>query len=1138
MEKYTNLLMPLILRTMKLTFYMFVFVVLGTQLIWASDSAGQILEKTKINIQADNQSLKSVLKDIESKTNIRFTYNENLIRQYRHVTVNEGDQTVAAILQSIFSSVDLGYIEKKNKVIIVEKQKPEIRLLDGRENAAATIPVKGKVTNDKGEDLPGVNVTVKGTAIGTTTDATGDYLLKLTDTVGATLVFSYLGFETQEVALNGRTIVNVNLSASTSNLKEVVVVSYGTQKTHEVTGSIAQVNEAEMKDMPAPNVGQRLQGKLAGVQINQNSGTPGAELSFRIRGAASINAGNSPLIVINGFPSESGLQSLSPDEIETVTVLKDASASSLYGSRAANGVILVTTKQARAGIKNLEFSTYTGIESVSNHGKPDLMNAEEFAEYKKEYYEDAAKYEGYTGGVPAIYQNPSQYANNPGTNWFDILLRNALTQKYNLAFSSGTKDLLSSTNLNYSKQEGVMLNSFDERFTGRTNNVYKASDRLTIGFDLSASASNNQVVPGLDNGRNLIEGAYLLDPTLKYKNDDGTYPISFSQPGMFANPNYYLVLTQITNRTKQTNVVANAYGELQIIDGLKFKSVINISNNNTINRQFIPSTAQGGLFSAPPQPASGYYGTSNYTTWLTENTLNYQKTLAGRHNFDVLAGYSFQHYSIENANISGSQFPDDQISWINAATTRVGNIDLNNFGQWALLSYFGRFNYNFDSKYLVSLNFRRDGSSKFGDNTKYGNFPSASIGWVASDEDFLKNIKPISFLKIRASYGKVGNNNIGDYTYLASVNTDNYVLNNAVTSGKTLSGIGNNNLTWETSTSYDIGMDLELFNSRVSFTYDYYRKKTDGLLYGIDIPVQSGFSTITSNIGQFNFWGHEFTVNTKNLTGKLKWSTNFNISLDRNKVIKLGTNNTPIGGYGEAWDDNRTAVGHPIGLFYGYINTGVYMTQQQFDSEPHDATAEVGTARFKDVSGPNGVPDGKIDSYDRTWIGNPNPDFIYGLTNTFNYNAFDLSITMAGTVGNDIADDSFQSTENLDGVFNVRKGVANRWRSPEDPGDGIYPRTKSGTTADFRNFTTRQVFNGSYLAVKNIALGYTLPLKKSSSFKSLRVFASLQNAFIFSNYPGMNPEVGINGLNGLNQGRDFTAYPVSRVYSMGINAKF
>ncbi|MDR6943797.1 SusC/RagA family TonB-linked outer membrane protein [Mucilaginibacter pocheonensis] len=998
---------------------------------------------------------------------------------------------------------------------------------------AVTGTVKDSVSS---EPVVGVSVSLKGTTTGTQTDLNGRF--KISAPVGSVLIFRYIGYKEQQVTVQNSDMINVRLASISQNLKEVVVVSYGTQNKREVTGAISQLKATEVKDMPVPNIGQKLQGKLAGVQINQNSGTPGAEMTFRIRGAASINAGNNPLVVIDGFPSESGLQTLSPDEIETISVLKDASASSLYGSRAANGVILVTTKQAKTGQKSLDFSAYTGVQSVPDRGKPDLMNPQEFAQYKKEYYEDAARYEGYTGGVPTVYQNPAQYAGKPGTNWFDILLRNAVTQNYNLAFASGTTDLKSVVNLNYNKQEGVMLNSYDERFTARTNNIYTASDRLTLGVNLEVSYGNNQVVPGLDNGRNIIENAFLMDPTLNYKNPDGSYPLSFSQPGMFPNPNYYLVLTQIVNKTKATRVIANGFAELKIVDGLKFKTTINVNTDNTTNRQFTPSTAQGGLGSAPPQPATGRYGSSSFTTWLSENTLNYQKTLAGKHNFDVLAGYTYQRYSSENSYIDASQFPDDNIQWINAATTRIGNIDPNNFGQWSLLSYIGRFNYNYDSKYLVSFAFRRDGSSKFGANNKYGNFPSVSLGWVASDEAFLKNVKPINFLKLRASYGKVGNNNIGDYTYLASVNTSNYVFSNQVTPGKTLSGIGNNDLTWETTTSYDLGLDLEMFNSRLSFTYDYYWKKTDGLLYGIDIPVQSGFTTITSNVGRFDFWGHEFTIGSKNLVGAFKWNTNFNISFDRNLVKKLGTNDAPIGGYSEYWDDNRTAVGHPIGLFYGYINNGVYMTQQEFDTQPHNATAMVGTARFKDVSGPAGVPDGKIDSYDRTYIGNPNPTFVYGITNSFSYKNLDLSIVMAGSVGNDIADDSFQSTENLDGVFNVRKGVANRWRSEEDPGDGIYPRTRSGTTADFRNFTSRQVFKATYLAVKNITLGYTLPIKKTKYFRSFRAYLSAQNAFIFSKYPGLNPEAGLAGLNGLNQGRDFTGYPIPRVLSVGINAGF
>ena len=999
--------------------------------------------------------------------------------------------------------------------------------------AQSQIAVTGIVTDSvDSSPIPGASVSLSGSTVVTQTDGKGKFAINVPQ--GSVLVIRFIGYADKQIKVDKGGPVAVVLSPSLQNLKEVVVVSYGTQNRREVTGAIAQIKASEVKDMPVANIGQKLQGKLAGVQINHNSGTPGAEMTFRIRGAASINAGNNPLIVIDGFPSQSGLQSLSPDEIETITVLKDASSAALYGSRAANGVILVTTKQAKDGQKSLDFSAYYGTQSVPDRGKPDLMNGQEFAQYKKEWYEDAARYEGRKDGVPAVYQNPSQYANDPGTNWYDILLRNAASQSYNLSYSNGVKDLKSFMNLNYNKQEGVILNSSDQRFTARSNNTYNASDRLTLNANLELSYGSNQVVPGLDNGRNIIANAYLMDPTLKYKNPDGSYPVSFSQPGMFPNPNYYLVVTQRLNKSRAARVIANGFAEYKILDGLKFKSTINVNTDNTVNRRFTPSTAQGGLGSAPPQPATGSYNTSNFITWLSENTLNYGKSL-GKHHFEALAGYTYQKFSAENSGINGTQFPDDNIQWISAATTRLGNVGAD---QWSLIRYIGRLKYNYDGKYLAEFALGRDGSSKFGPNNKYGNFPSVSIGWVASDELFIKDLNAVDFLKFRAGYGRVGNNNIGNYSYLASLATTNYVFDGKVVPGNSLSGIANNSLTWETTAGYNIGFDLELFNNRVAVTYDYYNKKTDGLLYAIDIPVQAGFSNITSNVGEFNFWGNELSISTRNFTGGFTWNTNFNISIDRNKVIKLGTNNAPIGGYNEYWDDNRTAVGYPIGMFYGYINDGVYMTQQEYDTQPHRSDSMVGTARFKDVSGPNGSPDGKIDTYDRTFIGNPNPDFTYGITNSFSYKKFDLSVVFAGSVGNDIADDAFQSTENLDGVFNVRKGVAGRWRSEENPGNGEYPRTRTGTTEPFRNFTSRQVFRADYLAVKNITLGYALPIKDTKFFKSLRAYASAQNAVIFTKYPGMNPEAGISGLNGLNQGRDFTGYPIPRVFSVGLNAGF
>ena len=995
------------------------------------------------------------------------------------------------------------------------------------------ISVSGVVTSDSSAPLSQVSVKVKNGSGGTTTGENGSFQISVNK--GATLVFTALGYEERQMKVE-RDEGNVSVRLATSKpsaLNEVVVVGYGTQKRRDVTGSISQLNTAEVKDMPVSNIGQKLQGKFAGVQINQNTGQPGADLSFRIRGAASINAGNNPLIVIDGFPTESGLSTLSPDEIETISVLKDASSAALYGSRAASGVILVTTRQAKAGRQSVDFSAYGGIQTVSKRGRPDLMNAPEFAQFKKEYYEDAAIYEGYTGGVPAQYQNPSQYKPGDGTDWFGVLLRNAPTQNYNLSLATGTTNLKSVVNLNYNRQDGVMINQWAQRFSARANNIYTVSDKLTVGLNLGVTYRDQNITPGLGENRAIIQVAYLTDPSLKYKNDDGTYPVGFAPPGMFSTPNYYQVLKLGINRTKYLTLIGNAYGIYKITDDLKYKLSLNVNTENNVYRAFSPSTILGGT--TPAASAAGSYNTGNFLSLLAENTLTYTKSIHDKHNFEALVGYTAQKVSYENSGIVGSQFPDDNIQWLNVAATRIGTVDAN---QFSLISYIGRLNYNFENKYLLSVAFRRDGSSKFGTNTKYGNFPSISAGWIVSDENFMKRYQNISLLKLRASYGKVGNNNIGNYTYLAGVVQSNYTFNNVLASGSALNGIGNPNLTWETTAGYDLGLDLSLFNNRVSFTYDYYWKKTDGLLYAIDVPVQSGFSSVTSNVGRFDFWGHEFSVESRNLVGALKWTTTLNVSIDRNKVRQLGTSNAPIGGYQEYWDDNRTAVGRQIGEFYGYINTGVYMTQEEFDTQPHDATAMVGTARFKDIGGPDGKPDGIIDGYDRTWIGNPNPKFSYGMTNTFNYKSLDLTIVVAGTVGNDIADDAFQSTENLDGVFNVRKGVARRWRSVDNPGDGIYPRTRSGTTADFRNFTTRQVFSGTYMMAKNITLGYTFPAFKNPVIKGARIYLSAQNAFTLTRYPGMNPEISFRGLNGLNQGRDFTAFPIAKVYTAGVNVNF
>lgn len=501
--------------------------------------------------------------------------------------------------------------------------------------------VSGVVYDTNGDPAIGANVIVKGTTNGTITDMDGKYTLEVP--ANAILQISYIGYNTQEIPVGNKTTINVNLKEDTQALDEVVVVAYGTQKARSVTGAMSKLDASELSDMPVSQIGEKLQGKFSGVQINQANGEPNGGLVIRVRGAASINGGNEPLVVIDGFPTTSGLASISPDEIENITVLKDAASASLYGSRAANGVILVTTKSAKgvsAGKPRIDFSAYFGIDKVSNQGRPDLMNAQEFAQFKKEYYEDQALYEGYTGGVPECYQNPQ--AVGKGTDWFDVLLQDAITQNYNLGLSAAGEKFKSAVNINYNAKEGVILNTYSNRFAARANNVYEASDRVSFGLNVSGSYIIGQLTDGLGGGRNIIGSAMLMDPQLKYKNDDGTYPIAYTQPGMFANANYYLVLTQRQNPSKTLRGTVNAYTDIKIIDGLKYRLSANADLENNSRSNWIPSTANGGMFSAPPQPAKGSYHTSNYVNWLLENTLTYNKTIANDHNLDILVGYTTQ----------------------------------------------------------------------------------------------------------------------------------------------------------------------------------------------------------------------------------------------------------------------------------------------------------------------------------------------------------------------------------------------------------------------------------------------------------------------------------------------------------------
>nr|WP_319399533.1 TonB-dependent receptor [uncultured Carboxylicivirga sp.] len=1074
----------------------------------ASNSYSQ---KTNISIEVTNQKLSQVIDEIEQKSEFYFVYNEKLIDLDRKITISANQQKIHQILNEIFDDSDVKYTIIDRKII----------LSPPGENKQENKTITGIVKDKTGATLPGVTVTINGTSTGTITDMNGQYTLPNV-TSDNVLLFSFIGMKSQEVLVGDKTTINVTLLDEVIGIDEVVAIAYGSQSKRNITGAIQNLDADELESIPTAQISQKLQGKLAGVQINQTTGIPGQGMSIRVRGQASISAGSDPLYVVDGFPLTGDIANINPDEIESISVLKDASSTAMYGSRAANGVVMITTKRAKAGQSNLTISAYTGMQVIPKYLMPEMMNAREFAQFKKEIQEENG------WDVPEMFQNPEQYGE--GTDWLDAVTRTASIENYSINYSVSKDKFRSSIVAGYFKQEGVLLNSDYNRFSVRVNSEYAFNDKLKVGVNVSNTVTKNNT-PQSDgiwyNSPSIIQSALLTSPIAPYINEDGTVPINAgvwgNDYGSSPGPNWYNQVQVVKNQTKNIGFLSTGFLEFEPLPGLTYKSSIGIDLGNNINDFFNPSTA-GSIF----DPGSDTDFSRTYAThsnsygysWLWENILTYKKQF-NEHKFELLAAYSAQSAHSESANMRGTGFPDNRIETLNVATTITGSSDIQD---WSLLSVISRLNYNYKQRYLVSMAYRRDASSRFGADNRWGGFPSASVGWVASEENFMTGLEQLSFLKVRASYGVTGNNNIGNYTQYANMVATNNPVNSVLVNGKSLAGLNNNELGWEQTTEVDFGMDLGFFNNRVYFTYDYFKRTTDNLLYTVDIPISSGFYNYTTNIGKIEFWGHELSVSTKNLTGEFKWNTDFNIAFNRNKALELGTSNAAI--YG---DNTITEVGKPLGQLYALEWDGLYYTQDEVAKVGRQG-AEIGTVKFKDQDGDGWVYN---DDRDKTVVGSSAPKGVYGITNTFNYKGFDLSVVIQGAYGHKIFNHIERFSTNLDGAFNAYKSVANRWRSPEDPGDGIYGKVISGTTQYERDWmSSKFLYDASYLSIKNITLGYQVPLN-SNYIKGLRVYGSIQQAYVFTDYPGNNPEVSAAG--GLYAGNDYTAYPVPRTFTLGLN---
>ena len=982
--------------------------------------------------------------------------------------------------------------------------------------------ITGSVSDGK-TPLPDVSVKVKGSRKGVTTDEHGNFNLRVKGNV--VLIFSSVGFKTVSVPTDDKGTVNIVMEPESQSLGEVVVVGYGTQRKKDLTGAISQVKPETFKNLPVSNTGSLLGGRAAGVQVTTNTGTPGGDVTINIRGNTSLNSGNDPLFVIDGVPT-SNITSFNPNNIASLEVLKDASATAIYGARAANGVIIITTKRGIAGKTQYDLDVYTGVQEVA-HRIP-MMNAQQQYDYVKK---GIANYNR-ENAVPNVLRlvDSLDFAAGNDLNWQDQIFRTAPVQNYDLSIRGGQKDTKFSLALNEFNQDGVIINSGYKRLNGEFNIDLKASQKVRLGASAILSRENRKEIAGTDDVQSVLGNAMRKTPYEPIYNSDGSYTIRER-----TNPVAEAKETHDLNYA--TKFLGNAFLEYDVIKNLTFKTNWAVDYFTSNGEYFLPSTVLGGS----SRPASATMDEN--TSWLNENTLTYNNVFNDQHHVTALIGYSTQEINGYNTSEKGSLAATDIIYTLNASAQ---NDQVYSYKTaYGILSLFGRVNYAYKNRYLVSINMRQDGSSRFGKNNKYAFFPAASIGWRISDEPFFSNVHGVQDLKLRVSAGKTGNQSIGNYLWQGTYVTGaDYAGDPGVRAGS----IPVDNLTWESTDQYNVGMDLSILNGRLQFTADAYLKRTSGLLFNVPLPSTTGFGSSTQNLGKIENRGIEFNLIGDVIKSKnLSWNSSFNISFNQNKVIELPghvplINTYTTGAYYSSNSQFITEEGYPIGSFYGYKWTGhIYTTDEEAQADVATIGGRKpvgGTFQYEDYSGPSGKPDGKIDSYDRQRIGSPFPKFTGGFNNQVAYKNFDLNVFIQFVYGNKIFDQTrFSSDRGF--VYNgATTDMLNAWSYP---GQVTNVHKAWAVTDPMDNaFSSAWIEDGSYLRIKDVSIGYSLPQSVLDKVKlsGIRIYASSNNLLTFTKYKGFDPEVNVKSGDARTVGVDIGAYPQVRSYLIGINVKF
>lgn len=1033
-------------------------------------------------------------------------------------------------------------------------------------NASAQSKRVTGVVSDNAGPIPGASVRVKGSTTGTTTTPTGIYSLNVPD--GAVLVVTYVGYATQEIPVGDRSTVNITLLSNSQALQEIVVIGYGTSQRKDLTGSVSSVSADQVAKVPVTQLDQALQGRAAGVQVTNNDGAPGAGVSVQIRGVGSLSS-NDPLYVVDGYPITGGLNNINPNDIASMDILKDASATAIYGVRAANGVVIITTKKGRKDGVQVSLDLNGSIQS-----KPktyDVLNAEQWATLANETP---------INKLPE-WSTPSALTN---ADWQDAVYRTGSRQNYNLAIRGGNEKVQTAFSAGYFDQKGIVIGSFFKRINLSTNVDYSVNKWLKANTSLKYSRQNNANPFGTGS---LLQLAALI-PTItgnkltdQIKDGNGNYGY-FNPVNIYTrswnNPVYFIETLDTKNQTNY--FLSTTSLEATIVDGLKVKTNLGINSSDYSGYYFTPADlrSQEQYNVASNNALSTYSQSANNTyEWLWENTISYSKTF-GKHSFDFVGGVSQQKTSFRTIGGNGNDLPSNAIRDLSQVKNLVA---YGNQLVTTLASQFGRLSYKYDDKYLLTATVRRDGSSKFYEGNQYGIFPSASLAWRAKQEDFLKDVSFISDLKFRAGYGEVGNQaGIPPFLFLArygsggpatSANNVGYPFNGTYQTGLAYINLDNQFLTWETSRQTNIGIDLAFLNNDLGVTVDYYRKDSKDFLLEVPSPTQSGTPTRAQNAGSIRNEGFEFAINYRHkVSSDFNYGLGLNLTTVSNKLLSINRGTTSLlnlvvlnNAAGNGWNQfSRTYIGQPIGEFYGYEDLGIFQTQAEIDAlddnapdghyQGTDAQPTVpGDRKFKDING-----DGQITADDRTSLGSPLPKFYGGFNLDLNYKAFDFNAFLYGSYGNKIFNYAARNLESFQaagfvGVQNVsQEYFENRW-TPTNPSNR-YARVNYNDDISANNVPSSvYVENGSYLRLRNVTLGYTLPgeLAKKLSVSKVRLSLSAQNLFTITGYSGLDPEVGQPTGNDPNNtsvqkqgptaaGIDVGTYPLSRFYTLGVNVTF